>query len=110
MPHRAADNAAMLGDFDVTVIAAGTNQATATVCPADHVQVVSGTGGVILQEASYGTIKSVANNSTTVSIAVYPWSAAGFNGQTVNNGLNLPPGHAAMFICQTPTKITAIYG
>lgn len=98
------------GDGDATVVAAGTTQATATTCPADHVQVLSGTGGVVLVEGSYGSLKSVANNSTTVSIYAYPWSGAKFNGQAANAGLLLPPGHAALFICQTPTLITAVYG
>ncbi len=100
----------MLGDFDATVVAAGTTQATATTCPADHVAVISGTGGVILVEASNGAIKSVANNSTSVSIYVYPWVGGKFNGQTANLGLLLPPGHGAIFIPVTNTLINAIYG
>ena len=96
----------ILGDTTTAVAAAGTTAATATIAPADHIEVTTATvnQGVILTEKSAPALKSVIN-STTVAIKVYPWSGAAFNGQTANAAILLNPGGMAWFMCHSPTKI-----
>lgn len=96
------------GDTVQGVTATGTTQATAAICPADHVEVTVVTAsnrGVILTESAFGHIKSVINADSTETLFIYPWVGAAINGQAANLYLALPPGRGALFMCMSPTKI-----
>jgi hypothetical protein len=90
---------------------AGTTQATASVCVADHVLVPSvGAGeGVILKPANADEIRTVANGDATDSLLVYPPVGCSFNGSAANTALTLPAGRAAFFVFITPTQINATF-
>jgi hypothetical protein len=106
-----ARSAAIFGDFNtVGLTAAGSTQAAATPCNADHVYVGTATEGqgVILKAGNSLDFRSAANH-TTVGIVVYPPVGSQLNGAAANAGLSLPPQTAVLFIFITSTLITAIY-
>lgn len=100
-----------LGDFDTSVSAAGTTQATATILTGDwsKVSTVGALAGVVLVEAPFPSPKGVMNAAAANELRVYPWSGAAFNGRTVNDPLVLPVGRAALFVCLSSTDIFAIF-
>jgi len=90
---------------------AGTTQATASVCVADHVLVpsVAAGEGVILNPGNGAEIRTIANGDATDSLLVYPPVGSSFNGTTANTALTLPAGRAAFFVFITPTQINATF-
>ena len=100
-----------LGNYVTDVTAAGTTQATAAILTGDWAKVSTiGSGaGVVLVEAPFPNPKGVMNAAAANELRVYPWSGAAFNGRTVNDPLVLPIGHAALFVCLSPTDIFAIF-
>lgn len=101
------------GDFNVSIAAAGTTQATATELTADHCIVTTATAGsatgvVINDNIAQGQKGSVANASGVV-IEVYPPSGYKFNAKTANLPINLPDGTALSWRCVSNDDIIAIY-
>lgn len=90
---------------------AGTTQATASSCLADHVSVptVGASQGVILTPGNGGDIRTVTNADQTTQLLVYPPIGSQFNGITVNLPLTLPPAKAGLFVFTSPTTIMAIF-
>jgi hypothetical protein len=105
----AATLSRLLGDTATTQTAAGSAQADATACFAEHVQVatVSAGQGVILKPGNTSDLRSVANASDT-NLYVYPPVGASFNGAAANAPVDLPAKSAAFFFFVTSTKINAI--
>lgn len=101
----------MAGTSNSAQPTAGTTQATASVCLADHVSVptVGSAQGVILTPGNGGDIRSVTNADQDTWLTVYPPVGSQFNGITANDPLTLPPGKAALFIFTSPTTIMAIF-
>jgi len=100
-----------IGIGNAAQTAAGTTQATAAVCVADHVTVtaVAAGDGVILKPANGGDLFCVANGDSTDSLLIYPPVGSSFNGTAANTALTLPAGRGALFIFITPTQINAIF-
>jgi hypothetical protein len=101
----------MAGTFNAAQPAAGTTQATASSCLADHVNVptVVAGEGVILTPGNGSDLRSVANGSQTVSLLVYPPVGSQFNGITANLPLTLPPAKGALFVFTSPTTILTVF-
>lgn len=101
----------MAGTFNNAQPTAGTTQATASSCLAEHVSVptVVAGEGVILTPGNGSDIRSVANASQTVSLLVYPPVGSQFNGITENLPLTLPPAKAAIFVFTSPTTILTVF-
>lgn len=72
-----------------TIVAAGSNQGTATAITADNTYISSGTGGVVLPTAIVGREISITNN-TASAINVYPGSGASIENSSVNIPTSLP--------------------
>lgn len=101
----------MAGTSNTAQPSAGTTQATASACLADHVSVptVSAGAGVILGAGNASDLRSVTNASQTTQLLVYPPVGSQFNGITANLPLTLPPAKGALFIFTSPTTIMAIF-
>jgi hypothetical protein len=101
----------MAGTCNNAQTTAGTTQATAAACLADHVSVPTVTSGqgVILTPGNGGDIRSVTNADQDTWLAVYPPVGSQFNGVTENDPLTLPPGKAALFVFTSPTTIMAVF-
>lgn len=101
----------MAGTSNSAQPTAGTTQATASACLADHVSVptVSAGSGVILTPGNASDIRSVTNASQTMQLLVYPPSGTAFNGITADLPLTLPPAKGALFVFTSPTTIMAIF-
>lgn len=101
----------MAGTSNSAQPTAGTTQATASSCLADHVSVptVGAGGGVILTPGNGGDIRSVTNDDQDSELLVYPPSGSQFNGITANLPLTLPRARGALFVFTSPTKIMAVF-
>lgn len=101
----------MAGTSNSAQPTAGTTQATASSCLADHVSVptVTAGAGVILTPGNGGDIRTVTNADQDSELLVYPPSGAAFNGITADLPLTLPSAKAALFVFTSPTTIMAIF-
>lgn len=101
----------MTGDFASGLSSAGTTQATATICPADHVlfSTVTQGQGCILKAGNATDRRSVTNQSTSANLLVYPPVGAAINGKSANAPLTLPSNMAAMFYFFDANTISAFY-
>lgn len=100
----------MAGTSNPAQPTAGSTQATASSCLADHVSVptVGAAEGVILTPGNGGDIRSVTNADQDSELLVYPPVGAQFNGYTVNIPLTLPSAKAAVFVFTSPTSIMVV--
>lgn len=101
----------MAGTFNAAQPTAGTTQATASSCLADHVNVPTvGAGeGVILTPGNGSDIRTVTNADQSNELLVYPPVGAQFNGITANLPLTLPRAKAGLFVFTSPTTIMAVF-
>ena len=66
------------------VAAAGTNQATATAAFGQTIDIISGTGGIVLSAYSVGNLPVAITNITGSAVNVYPAVGSNFNGSATN--------------------------
>jgi hypothetical protein len=101
----------MAGTSNSAQPTAGSTQATASPCLADHVSVPTvGDGeGVILTPGNGSDIRSVVNADQDSELLVYPPVGAQFNGSDANTPLNLPRARAAIFVFTSPTTILTVF-
>jgi hypothetical protein len=100
---------AVLGSYNMAVVAAGTSQSTATLLSACTNVITSGTGGVRLPVCGTNDRIHVANY-LTVNAMVYPPTAGKLNNNTANVGAVLAPRSAADFVSVDGTSFTALMG
>jgi len=82
----------------ITVVAAGTNQLTATPTSLAQILVASGSGGIVLPQAATfnGNMVFVFNRCGSM-LTVYPYSGDQIETNAVNTGISLNNGHTAIF-------------
>lgn len=99
------------GDHASGLSSAGTTQATATTCPADHTlfSTVTEGQGCILKPGNKGERRSVTNQSATANLLVYPPVGASLNGKTANLPLTIPSNRACWFMFFSATTISAFF-
>jgi hypothetical protein len=83
----------ILGSASSTVVAAGTNQASATVLVSDINIITTATAnqGVVVPGATSGKYAVVVNR-TSVVVILYPYAGHSFDSLSVNTGIALPAG------------------
>jgi hypothetical protein len=101
----------MLAGDHVTISAAGSSQSDAAIAGSAIVSVnaVATGEGVVLMAKGPRVISMVSNEDATESLYVYPWVGASINGNAANAPVDLPAGHAAMFVEIDNTHIIGMF-
>lgn len=96
--------------YDSTIVAAGTNQATASQIAAltSVVGTVAAGAGVRLSAMPLET-QTVINGGANV-LSVYPQLGMTITGKALNAPFQIAPGHAVGFIVASATQAFAVFG
>ena len=84
--------------FQTTISAAGTTQATATLlsAPINEITTAAAGSGVVLSPVAFGYTVGIYNSGAN-PVKVYPPTGQQFNGLAANTGISLPANTYATF-------------